>query len=250
MTEKLPRIDTFRGVMLGNDSPAGSPPAGTLLPAGLLLDLDGTLVETEHLWQEAQKQIVEAMGGAWSDKLNEELVGTELIWSVQRMITHAGAQLDPYLVGKEIVARMIALVRGGTATVRPGALRLLQLARQLEISTAVVTSSHQELAKASIALLGGHPFNAVVTGDQVARGKPDPEPYLEAARLLGVGIERCLAFEDSPAGLRSALASGAVTIAVPNHASVPRLPGVQVLDSLELVDEPWLILTAAGNHRV
>ena len=210
------------------------------LPAGLLVDLDGTLVDTECLWQVAQKRIVENMGGVWSSQLNEELIGGELVWNAQRMIEHSRAERDARQLGEELVNDMVELVQGGDADVRPGARQLLRLARKLEIPVAVVTSSYRRLAQASLGAFENNPFSVIVAGDEVSSAKPHPEPYLRAAELLGVPIGDCVAFEDSPAGIQSALSSGAVTVAVPNHAEILPMPGVTIIESLALVDPGWL----------
>src|SRR5690606_3250690 len=104
-----------------------------------------------------------------------------------------------------------------TATFQPGALELLAQLTAAGVPSAIVTASYRPMVDAVVALTPPGSFAAVVTGDEVARGKPDPLPYLRAAELLGVDPEHCVAIEDSPPGITAALASGARTLGVPHQ---------------------------------
>ncbi len=211
-----------------------------MLPAALLFDLDGTLVETEHLWQRAQKEVFESLGGTWSAKLNERLMGAGLLWGAELMADLTASERSASSIGEQLLDRMVQLVQDGGAYPRPGAVGALRLAARLQIPVAIVTSSYRTLAVASLAALERSKFELIVTGDQVKKPKPDPEAYLLAAQQLGVPISRSVAFEDSPVGIESALLSGAATVAVQNHAAIEALPGLLYLDSLEDVTEDWL----------
>ena len=113
---------------------------------------------------------------------------------------------------------------------------LLQLVRAAGIPTALVTSTGRQLVEIALETLGRDRFDVVVCGDEVVAPKPDPEPYLTAARLLGVPIERCVAIEDSPAGVASAVAAGAAVLAVPSEVPLDRADGVHLLESLTGAD--------------
>ena len=104
---------------------------------------------------------------------------------------------------------------------RPGARRLLADLQAAGVPCAMVTMSWEALARVVVDALGPGTFRAVVTGDMVRNGKPDPEPYLLAAHRLGVDPRECLAIEDSPTGVRSARAAGCVVLAVPNIVPIP-----------------------------
>ena len=130
---------------------------------------------------------------------------------------------------------------------RPGAFELLCAVRAAGIPTALVTSTGRRLVEVALDTLGRENFDVVVCGDEVRLPKPDPEPYRTAARLLGVRIEDCVAVEDSPTGVASAVASGAAVLAVPAELELPETDGVHLLSTLEGVDPGYLagLLSAA-----
>jgi HAD superfamily hydrolase (TIGR01509 family) len=123
---------------------------------------------------------------------------------------------------------------------RPGALELLRAVRVAGIPTALVTSTARRLVEVALDTLGRENFDVVVCGDEVHVPKPDPEPYRMAARMLGVRIEDCVAIEDSPTGVSSAVASGAAVLAVPAELELPETDGVHLLTTLEGVDPGYL----------
>ena len=110
--------------------------------------------------------------------------------------------------------------------------KLLSALRDQGVPSALVTMSWRSLADAVVGALPDGTFAAVVTGDEVSHGKPHPEPYRAAARLLGVSAEDCVAIEDSPTGVRSAVAAGVPTLAVPHVVAVPEIAGAVHLDTL------------------
>jgi HAD superfamily hydrolase (TIGR01509 family) len=130
---------------------------------------------------------------------------------------------------------------------RPGALELLLAVRAAGVPTALVTSTGRRLVEVALETLGRENFDVVVVGDEVKAPKPDPEPYRTAAELLGVPITECVAVEDSPTGITSALASGAAVLAVPAELELPPTDGVHLRDTLEGVDPAYLaaLLTPA-----
>jgi HAD superfamily hydrolase (TIGR01509 family) len=115
---------------------------------------------------------------------------------------------------------------------RPGARELLESLVAQGVPCALVTMSWESLATAVVGNLPNGSFAAVVTGDVVHHGKPHPEPYLAAARLLGVDLAACIAIEDSPPGVASAVAAGIPTIAVPSHVKVPQTVGAVQISTL------------------
>jgi HAD superfamily hydrolase (TIGR01509 family) len=123
---------------------------------------------------------------------------------------------------------------------KPGARELLLECRAAGIPTALVTSTPRELADIIIGHVGPDNFDLTVCGDEVERPKPDPVPYLAAAAKLGVDIERCVVIEDSVSGTSSALAAGAVTLAVPGDVELPAEIDVPRVDSLDGVDLAFL----------
>ena len=194
----------------------------TTLPAAVLWDMDGTLVDTEPYWIEAEFALAERYGGAWSREHALALVGNDLIESGRYIRTHMGIDLAPEEIVEELLDGVIAGVEREVPW-RPGALELLAALRADDVPCALVTMSYQRFVTPVLGGLPEHSFPVVVTGDNVSRGKPHPEPYLEAARLLGVDPRDCVAIEDSETGTRSAEAAGCAVLVVPHH--VPVEPG-------------------------
>jgi HAD superfamily hydrolase (TIGR01509 family) len=186
----------------------------------VLWDMDGTLVDTEPYWLEAERALVEAHGGAWTQYDAKAVVGTALIDSATYMREHGGVPLPPEEIVELLLERVVALVEQGVPW-RPGAVELLTDLRRNHMPCALVTMSYERFVAPVLARLPKGTFDVVVTGDAVAVGKPHPEPYLHAARLLGVDPARCLAIEDSDAGTRSAVAAGCLVLVVQNHVPVP-----------------------------
>jgi HAD superfamily hydrolase (TIGR01509 family) len=194
----------------------------TELPRAVLWDMDGTLVDTEPYWIEAEFALAEAYGGTWSREHALNLVGNDLIASGRYIREHMGIDLEPSLIVEELLDRVIASVERSVPW-RPGAVELLASLREQGVPCALVTMSYRRFVAPILAALPEGTFAQVVTGDGVLRGKPHPEPYLKAARGLGVDPGDCLAIEDSNTGARSAEAAGCTVLVVPNH--VPVLPG-------------------------
>jgi HAD superfamily hydrolase (TIGR01509 family) len=191
-------------------------------PSAVLWDLDGTLVDTEPCWIEAEFALAEAYGGTWSREHALNLVGNDLIASGRYIREHMGIDLEPSLIVEELLDRVIASVERSVPW-RPGAVELLASLREHGVPCALVTMSYRRFVAPILAALPEATFAQVVTGDGVLHGKPHPEPYLKAARGLGVDPADCLAIEDSNTGARSAEAAGCAVLVVPNH--VPVLPG-------------------------
>ncbi len=198
------------------------------LPDAVLWDMDGTLVDTEPYWIAAEHEIVEEAGGTWTQEYAHQLVGQDLLHSARFIRDHSPVSWDPERIVAELLDRVVARV-GVLVPWRPGARELLDALGRAGVPCALVTMSWRSLADAVVEALPKGSFAIVVTGDEVAHGKPHPEPYLAAARALGVDAGRCVAIEDSPAGVRSAVAAGVPTLAVPHVVPVPPVPGaVQV----------------------
>lgn len=182
--------------------------------------MDGTIVDTEPYWFAAEYEIVAQHGDAWSDDHARALVGFDLLDSGRYMIEHGGVRLTPHEIVELLLDSVVANVRKEVPW-RPGARELLADVRANHIPTALVTMSWKRFAMEVVDALPAGAFDVSVVGDDVTRGKPHPEPYLLAAEKLGVDISRCLAIEDSPTGVASALAAGATVLAVPHHVHVP-----------------------------
>jgi len=203
----------------------------TALPAAVFWDMDGTLVDTEPYWINAEHAIVEEAGGLWNDEYAHQLVGNDLMVSAQFIRDNSPVELDPVQIIEELLARVVAQVRDHVPW-RPGAVELLTALREVGVPSALATMSWRSLADAVVVALPAGAFDAVITGDEVEHGKPHPEPYLAAARALGVELAQSVAIEDSPTGVRSAVAAGVPTLAVPHVVPVPVTRGAVQVPSL------------------
>ncbi|WP_068924030.1 HAD family hydrolase [Planobispora rosea] len=201
----------------------------------VLFDMDGLLVDSEKIWFQVETEVMERLGGDWGPQDQEHLVGGSMPATVAYMLRVSGAPADPADVTAWMLEGMIARLSDGVEMM-PGAAELLAAVRQAGLPTALVTSSVREIAEACLSgVIGRHNFDHVVTGDDVARTKPDPEPYLTAAALLGVDPARCVALEDSPNGVTAATAAGCRVVAVPSLLPIPHAPGRLVVSSLHEV---------------
>ncbi len=213
----------------------------TSLPAAVLWDLDGTLVDTEPLWFAAELRLAAEYGASWSEEDHAALVGSELLAAAARIRDLVGVPLSP----EQIVERMVAAVCDGLDRAvdwRPGARELLAGLRAAGVPCALVTMSYRAIAERVIAGLPEGTFDVVVTGEEVRHGKPHPEPYLTAARRLGVPVRDCVVIEDSVTGTASGAAAGARVIAVPNVVAVPDRPGTVVIETLDGVTPDDLVM--------
>ncbi|MGC4806382.1 HAD family hydrolase [Micromonospora sp. DT233] len=202
----------------------------------MLFDMDGTLIDSEGLWTIALRELAVEYGGTLSEAARRAIIGTSMADSMRILHDDLGQpHRDPVASAKWIDARILELFRT-EVPMRPGAVTLLRAVRAAGIPTALVTSSLRSVVEVALDTLGRESFDVIVCGDEVGATKPHPEPYLTAARLLGVPIERCVAIEDSPTGVASALASGAAVLAVPAELPIAPTDGVHQLESLTGVD--------------
>lgn len=225
--------------------PAEAPDASSL--QAVLFDMDGLLVDTEHAWGEAEARVVAELGGApWT--LEEALasVGGPIIRVAQYIVDRTGADADPEEVGAAMVAAMADLLASG-ADHRPGAEALLDDLVAHGVPCALVSSSPRVLVDAVLASVGGDHFTTTLAGDEVARPKPHPDPYLAAAGRLGADPARCVVLEDSVVGVTAAEAAGCYVVAVPFAVPVEPGPRRHVVGSLAELDTARLrALLAAG----
>ncbi|GAA3694300.1 hypothetical protein GCM10022377_03650 [Zhihengliuella alba] len=207
----------------------------------VLWDMDGTIVDTEPYWIAAEKELVAAHGGVWTDEDAMSVVGNALDVSAavlqESIIRQGGPVVEPRTIIDTLSSRVIEQVRTQVPW-RPGARELLEDLNAAGVPCALVTMSEGPLAATILSALPEGTMRFAVTGDLVSRGKPDPEPYLVGLeRLRGIvpGLDpaRVVAIEDSVPGVASAAASGATTIAVPHVVPLPAPRNWTVWDTLE-----------------
>jgi HAD superfamily hydrolase (TIGR01509 family) len=221
----------------------------------VLFDMDGTLVDSEKVWDIALNELAERAGGTLSLGARQAMIGSNMARTMRLMREDLGQPDRPEAPDVQwLNDRVFDLFTEGLVW-RPGALELLRAVRVAGLPTALVTSTGRRLVEVALDTLGRENFDVVVVGDEVKAPKPDPEPYLTAADLLGVAIQDCVAIEDSPTGVASAVASGAAVLAVPAELELPPTDGVHLRDSLEGVDLAYLatllvpVTGAAGAGR-
>lgn len=224
-----------------------------VLPEAVLWDMDGTLIDSEPYWMAAETPLVESFGGTWTHEDALQLVGSDLEGSA-RILQGAGVKMGEQEIVEHLTDRVLEQMGELGVPFRPGAQELLRDLRAAGVKTAIVTMSRRRMAEQVVELIDFDAFDAVLGGDDVPRPKPFPDPYLAGAEALGVDISRCVAIEDSPNGLRAAVASGAVSLGVPHfvglddlgaHELWPTLEGRGANDFAEL----WSAHRAGGDAR-
>jgi HAD superfamily hydrolase (TIGR01509 family) len=209
--------------------------AGSRLPAAVLFDLDGTLIDTEPVWMAQEQQLVAEFGGIWTTDQARSMIGTALPAAGARLRDEGGVDLPVEAIVDRLVDRVEAAVRLEVPW-QPGARQLLGRLTEAGIPLALVTMSYRRLVAAFLRDVPAGTFGAVVTGDEVSQGKPHPEPYLTAARMLGVDAADCVVVEDSRTGVVAGVTAGARVLAVRASAPLDGLvAGVPVLASLDEV---------------
>lgn len=233
--------------MLPTSSPSSAAPADRLpAPAAVLWDMDGTIVDSEPYWIATETALAAEHGGTWTHEQALGMVGKPIAHTATHL-RDLGVPVTVEEIADELVRRVAERIRTDGAPWRPGARELLRAVGEAGVPSALVTSSYREMADAVLETMPAGIFAAVVTGDEVTHSKPHPEPYLTAARMLGVDIRRCVALEDSPSGLASAEASGAASVAIPLMVKIPPAPGRTVLPSLEGVTLDDLAAIVSGE---
>lgn len=196
----------------------------------VLWDMDGTLVDTEPYWMRSEIALMDSYGLHWDETLGELMVGNTLLRSAEILGEH-GLPLPPARTVEILLDGVVAQVREHVPF-RPGALELLADLRSADVPCALVTMSYRRLAEAVVAACEPGTFTALVTGDEVSAGKPDPEPYLVGAEAVGQDPGACAALEDSLPGLHSAVAAGTRAVGIPHIVPLPQLEGAVLVDSL------------------
>ncbi|WP_137843657.1 HAD family hydrolase [Microbacterium sp. 2FI] len=200
--------------------------------SAVLWDMDGTLVDTEPYWMAAETPLVERFGGTWSHEQALGLVGLGLEDSA-RIFQDAGVRMGVRDIIDHLTDDVMGQLTDKGVPFRPGARELLASLRAAGIKTGLVTMSMRRMADTVVDLIDFEAFDVVIAGDESTRPKPFPDPYLQACEALGVSPDETVAIEDSPNGLRSAVASGAAVIGVPLMVSIAGAGAHAVWSTLE-----------------
>ena len=196
--------------------------------------MDGLLVDTEPLWFETEADVMARLGAPWTKQDQEQLLGGSMDNTVGYLLARATRPAPPADVARWMTEGMLRRAAEGRVMVRPGARELLAEVAAAGVPHALVTGSQRPFTEAVLASTGFR-FPVTVTGDDVSRTKPDPEPYLLAAKLLDADPEQCVALEDSPNGVASATAAGCHVVAVPTLLPIPPAPRRLIAPSLSRI---------------
>jgi HAD superfamily hydrolase (TIGR01509 family) len=206
----------------------------------VLFDMDGTLVDSEKVWQAALADLAREHDATLSSAALAALIGTTTPDAMKIVYADiAQPWHDHDAGGRWLEERAMILLTGGVGW-RPGARELLASVRVAGIKTALVTATARHITESMLDTIGRANFDVIVTGDDVTMGKPHPEPYQRAASALGVRPRDCVAIEDSPAGAASAVAAGCVVLGVPAEVELSHLSSVTLARSLTEVDVAFL----------
>ena len=210
----------------------------------VVFDMDGVLVYTEHLWDEVREELTGEWGGRYTPEAQEAMMGmSSHEWS-RYLHETVGLRESPETINAEVVRRMLARYEIELPVV-PGAGETVRRLADDGYRLAVASSSNRELIDAVLRRLElAALFEATVSSEEVGRGKPAPDVYLEAARRLDVPASRCAAVEDSASGIRAAREAGMRVIAYPNRHYPP---AADVLASADVVIDS---LDALGSTTV
>ena len=189
-----------------------------MIDAGVF-DLDGVIVDSEHVWEEIREELARAGGGRWHERAQRDMMGmSSLEWS-RYMHDVIGLPAPPEQINAEVVGRLADRYREELPLIEVAAVAVERLAGRWPL--AVASSANRPIIDLVLELSGlARFFCATVSSEEVARGKPAPDVYLEAAQRLGVSAERCAAVEDSQNGILAARAAGMRVIAIPNERYV------------------------------
>lgn len=205
----------------------------------VLLDMDGTLVDTEGFWWDVEVEVFASLGHTLDDAWRHVVVGGPMTRSAGFLIEATGADIG--------LAELTVLLNDGfedridsALPLKPGAARLLAELSRYAMPTALVSASHRRIIDRVLATLGPQYFALSVAGDEIPRTKPHPDPYLAAAAGLEADPARCAVVEDTMTGVRAAEAAGCQVVAVPSVGPIPPAARRTVVPSLEDVDLTFL----------
>ena len=197
----------------------------------VVFDMDGVIVDSEQVWDDVREQLAKERGGRWHDRAQADMMGmSSPEWS-RYMHDVIGLSESPEEINDEVVRRMLARYAVRTPLVDGAVEAVERLAPEFKL--AVASSSNRPLIASVLEHAGiADRFDAVVSSEEVAGGKPAPDVYLEAVRRLGVEAERAAAIEDSANGIRAAHAAGMRVIALPNLHYPPAEDALALADAV------------------
>jgi len=204
----------------------------SLLPSAVLWDMDGTLIDSEPYWLASESAFARAHDSNWGHDDGLGVIGMSLYESSKLLKARVGSSLEPQQIIDQITDGVLQQLEQAIPW-RPGARELLKLLKDNNVKTALVTGSMHRMAQQVADQIGFDAFDVIVGGDDVINGKPHPESYLMAARMLGVEPAECVAFEDSLTGISAAEAAGTKAVGIPHIVEIPMTEGRVLWPTLE-----------------
>ena len=204
----------------------------------ILFDMDGLFIDSEPDWHAAETEMMRAYGYDWQPSDQLQCLGGPLSRVTEYMSSCLNGRIKSEVLAKEIIDEMTTRLSSATLYM-PGAIEFSKLVSTAGIPQALVSASPRTLVDAVVSNLPQNYFKETVAAGDIERTKPFPDPYLHAAKLLGVEISNCLIFEDSQTGITAATASGAFVVAIPHYIEVKereRLKRIESFVGLSLQD--------------
>ncbi len=205
----------------------------------ILWDMDGTLINSEPLWVEAECELMASFDTTWDEIDQKNCLGGPMPRVGTYMAKKTNNRESAEYFAVELISKMEQKLSKGVAYAG-GAKELFDECFTNKISMALVTASSRVLVNAAIASIGFERFVATISSDDVKESKPSPEGYLKAAEVIGVKISECLILEDSYVGVSAAIASGAVVIGISLSGELPKSSKLHVVPSLSNIGLPQL----------
>lgn len=212
--------------------PAPSSTATVAVVRAILWDMDGSLIDTEPLWEVATYDVSERLGKRLTPELRAQTVGGAIHDTIAICATHAEVELTDEVFTREsdyMESRVAQLIAERGIDWRPGVREIITQAHEQDIPIVLVTNTRRRVADYCISAMGRDNFADTVCGDEVPHGKPAPDPYLRGAEIAGVDPAECLAMEDSATGARSAVAAGCRVLWAPMPGITPTAEAVDEL---------------------
>lgn len=208
--------------------------------SAILFDMDGTLIDSEPLWLEAEIEIMEELGCNWDQQDQINCLGGP-IDKTENYMQDRSNNIKPFGYFTKKLDDVMEQKLSTKLNLIPNALEIINECKRSEIKIALVTASSGRLMRAVLKRFPVGIFDTTVSYDDVKRSKPDPEPYLLAAKTLGVDITNCVVLEDSLTGVQSGLSAGAQVIGIPHLVKMPSNPNLRVVESLSEINMDRLI---------
>ncbi|QPK93696.1 HAD family phosphatase [Actinomyces sp. zg-332] len=220
-------------------------------PQAFLVDMDGTMVDSEKFWVKSEAEVVSRYGKVMPEELSLKLIGTSAKQLGKTIVEYLDIDVDSDRITEEIIECVENKMLSESLEWRPGAKELLIYANKNEIPIVLVTSSHSRLAKIFVEKakkIDGKGFNFYIAGDHVQYPKPNPQPYEIAAEKLGVDISQCIILEDSNSGIKAGASSGGRTVAIPFMGKLEHIENISWVKSIKDLTPERIDIILSGEN--